>query len=699
MRWQKRARLGIAIFGIAATGVVFFAIGERQELVAPSPPERLDPKAMVEAARGFMNRVTGARQDFVVNFDRQLSYENGESKLLGVRIEVKGRQGRDFVITGAEALANEKTHEVNLTGSVKLMASDGFELSTAAASFRESDGVVRAPGAVSFKKGGMSGTGVGMTYDRNTDVLIIIDQAQVRMMDQAGAATGEFSAGAATLDRLQNYLALERAVHVVRGAQTIDAEKAKANLTENEEALTSIDLRGSARVAGGSAGFDSMSARDIDLEYADDGETIEHVSLTGAGAIALKGPGGSGRQMTGESLLIALAPDGSVTSATGRGGVRLELPAGDGQAARTVSAKNLDASGEPGKGMTGTRFREDVEYIEQGAGGAPPRTAESGTLELEFDGDAVRSAIFVDHVRFVEKGLEASAREARYEPSKGTLRLDGGGPRVADERIAIEAEAIDVTLEGRRMRASRAVKTILQGRENTPGLLEKKQPTNVSASELEYEGESGLAVYKGAAQLWQGDTAIRGETITIDQQKGNLSALGGARSTLALLGAPSIGRAEEIRYEDATRQIAYIGIKAPIATVSTTAPPAPGAPVPVAVPAHLSGPQGDLKADRIVVVLANEESRMERLEAYTEITLRLDQRVATGSRLTYHAAEERYVMSGTGTVRVTVVEGCRETSGRTLTFFKSTDRIVVDGNEEIRTRTTGGGPCPQPPAR
>jgi lipopolysaccharide export system protein LptA len=232
----------------------------------------------------------------------------------------------------------------------------------------------------------------------------------------------------------------------------------------------------------------------------------------------------------------------------------------------------------------------------------------------------------------------------------------------------------------------------------------------VSAAELEYQGESGLAVYKGAAQLWQGDTALRGETITIDQQKGNLSAVGGARSTLALGDAPSVGRAEEIRYEDATRQVTYVGIKAPIATVSKTVPPtpppalpaAPNAPIapaaPVAVPAHVSGPQGDLKADRIVVVLAKEESRMLRLEAYTDVTLRIDQRVATGSRMTYHADDERYVMSGTGTTRVTVVEGCRETSGRTLTFFKSTDRIIVDGNEEIRTRTTGGGPCPQPPA-
>jgi hypothetical protein len=45
---------------------------------------------------------------------------------------------------------------------------------------------------------------------------------------------------------------------------------------------------------------------------------------------------------------------------------------------------------------------------------------------------------------------------------------------------------------------------------------------------------------------------------------------------------------------------------------------------------------------------------------------------------------------------VRIVEECRETQGRTLTFFKSTDRIVVDGNEESRTQTKGGAKCGEP---
>src|SRR5918994_6275126 len=328
MRWQKRARLGVAIFGIAFAVVVFFAVGEREKPAAAPPPSRLDPSAIMETSKCVLKRTTGTRKDFTVTCDRYLRYENDTAKLFGARIEVKERQDRDFLITGAEALINYKSREIALTNNVRLQASDGFELSTAAATFNEHEGIVRAPGAVSFKKGAMSGTGVGMTYDKNTDVLTIVEKAHVRMVDEGGNTTGEFAAGTATLARVENYLALDGVVHVLRGEQTIDADRATARLTENEQSITAIELRGNSRVAGGSAAFDSMSARDIDLDYAEDGSTIERLVLTGNGAIALKGQSGrAGRQMMGESLTIALAADGSVTSAVPRERSPLDLPA------------------------------------------------------------------------------------------------------------------------------------------------------------------------------------------------------------------------------------------------------------------------------------------------------------------------------------------------------------------------------------
>jgi hypothetical protein len=99
------------------------------------------------------------------------------------------------------------------------------------------------------------------------------------------------------------------------------------------------------------------------------------------------------------------------------------------------------------------------------------------------------------------------------------------------------------------------------------------------------------------------------------------------------------------------------------------------------------------------VILAESVSRADRVEAYTGVSVHLDTRVATGDRLTYDADAERYTMTGVATVPVKVVEDCRETIGRTVTFFKSGDRIIVDGNEQVRTESKRGAACGQPPAR
>jgi lipopolysaccharide export system protein LptA len=118
----------------------------------------------------------------------------------------------------------------------------------------------------------------------------------------------------------------------------------------------------------------------------------------------------------------------------------------------------------------------------------------------------------------------------------------------------------------------------------------------------------------------------------------------------------------------------------------------------------MSGAQGDVTATRIELMLAAKGSALDRLEAYELVTARVDTRIGTADRLTYFADEGRYLMTGIATVPVKIVEKklgeeCRETTGRTVTFFKSTERIIVDGNEEVRTQSKRGGPCTAPAAR
>jgi lipopolysaccharide export system protein LptA len=92
------------------------------------------------------------------------------------------------------------------------------------------------------------------------------------------------------------------------------------------------------------------------------------------------------------------------------------------------------------------------------------------------------------------------------------------------------------------------------------------------------------------------------------------------------------------------------------------------------------------------------------MEAYDTVLLQVARATgerlrATGDRLTYYAEDERYVMTGSAIAPVCVVDPNRASTGKTLVFYRSTDKVLVDGNEETRTQTKSGGACAVSPAR
>jgi LPS export ABC transporter protein LptC len=773
--WQKRARLGVAVVGVVTAGVVYLAMRERPEAAAPAAVVRVDPKSVVEVEGAALQGITGVEKNFQISFKSSQSYADGSTKFVdGVTIVVKKSDNRTFTVRSTEALTDKDRVSIELIGAVRLEDSDGFFLTTDRATYDRAKSTARTTGAVAFGKGRMSGTGVGITYDQANNVLQVADQAQVTTRDEAGMPVMEFTGGAATLDRTQHRLTVEETVHVVRSEQVIDADRAVASLSANDDVIQFLELRGNARVQGGGGGIDAMSARDINLDYTDDGVRLEAVALTGTAAVARAGQNGAGDQMVGEmidiqlaedganhirlkgngaitmigeqgkdgrriagqSLDLNVAKDGTLTRAIGREDVRLDFPAAADSPKRSIRANSLDGTGQAGKGLTDTTFDGNVVFTEEERTPATAkgtatatRTARSQRLHASLANDAVTSATFTIDVTFEETGLKACAGRVDYQPEKGALALSGvtagGKPIVAEEQAAIEADAIDVTLDTRRMQgkgnvtmqvrtanrckpaAARAAAS--QGPNRMPGLLKQDAGATIRAGSLDYEGDAGRALFSGRALMSQGDTSITGDTLELDQSKGDMVATGNAISTMAMDGAQSTGRAHQIRYIDAERVIRYAA--APPPPPGTVPPPAPVAPaVPgargrgAATPANepqLSVPQGELRADgNIDLVLAEGGGKAERIEARTNVRMQQPgQRTASdAATLTYHADEQKYVMTAGATAPVKLVADCREFRGKTLTFYGTDDRISIDGQDVRRTQTTKvTGPC-QPPA-
>lgn len=710
LRWQKRARLFVLAIAVGVVAVVFFTTRRRDELPPPPPIERGDPAATVESSGAFLIQVKGERETVRIEAEKQYSYPDGSTRLINVKV-TSVRQGKTFVATGDEARIGENQTNLDMKGNVVMTSSDGLEATAGSATYHQSEGIVRGPGPVTFKRGRMSGSGVDFTYDENRDLLGLSDQTKVRLAGDAAADDAtDITAGAAVLARADKFVSFERAVHIVRGNQVIDADSALGDLTDDQEHLTGLALQGNSRIETPTAQPDDlklMSGDVINLTYYDNTDLVQSAIVTGGAALRIAAEKGSAEStLHADNIEIGMAPDGTtLTSLNARDRVVFDLSTAKGLPAKKVTSNALVASGTAGQGLTSASFTGGVEYSE--VGGTPPikRTVTSRTLETALNGglSQMKEATFMGSARFRDEATEAAAATMRYNMETGQVVLTGAEgqpvPRVVNEQIQVDATTIEMNVEGSNMKAfgeSRRVQSIMfpskPGAKNvrrTPGLMKQDEPVNGVSRELVYTGGENPSIeLTGAVILVQGEkneTQIKGEKISIDGKTGNLLATGSVISQMVVQDVnpttkvrettQSTGYAQQMQYDDALRQVTY-----------TTK-------------AHVIGPQGDLTGETIVLTFGENGQDIERLEASGEVTMKEVDRITTGDQLTYIAAKEEYTVVGKGRlVRMlrTTAEGCKRSEGNTLTFTRGTDTLLLEGKPDTRTQTAGDTSCPPP---
>ncbi|HXD74124.1 MAG TPA: LPS export ABC transporter periplasmic protein LptC, partial [Vicinamibacterales bacterium] len=260
MRWQHwtRAILALVALAVAVTvGVTF----KRRRDVAPAATSalRTDPRAVVESTTGRAIRFDRAHEEVRVEYARQLTYADGSTKLLQPRIEEKDRgDGRSFTLTADEGFVGKDETLVTLTGHIKLVEGDGFTAETDTATYDKRDGKVHAPGDITFHHDRLSGSGRGMLYDKETDVLTIMEHAVTHMApDEHGKGAADIAASTATFPRMDHIIDFGGGgVHVTHDDQVIDSTSAIAYLTDDDKHITVLELHGNATIASapGSAG-------------------------------------------------------------------------------------------------------------------------------------------------------------------------------------------------------------------------------------------------------------------------------------------------------------------------------------------------------------------------------------------------------------------------------------------------------------
>lgn len=715
MRWQRAAQAVIAVFVVGFLAVLIVTLRkESRDPVAPPPlPEGERPAGANTVNLGGCDQVSaaGGKRLFSLRCDKHFVFPDGRQQLSGnVHVSLP-RNDREFLLAADEAEVHPKEGTIDradFKGNVRLTTESGLLVTAGAASYNDADGIVTIPGPVEFTKGRMKGAGVGATYDRTRETLWIQDKARIDVAADAAAGQQrmEGTANRIGLARADHFLRLEGNGRIVSEGRTLEADDIVIRLTADDERITGMELRGNSRIAGGAGGPQNMSARDIDLAYAEDGRTLQRAVLHENAAVQLGGGGAAGKRITGSMIDMGLGPDGStVTSLSATGKVVVDLPPEKTSPGKQIRSATLTASGAPDAGLQSATFGGGAEYRESRAAsrGVPAlsRTARSDTLILATAPGlgAVQQADFRGNVSFTDgTDFFAEAPQALYGVERERLDLSPGDgypgkpPLVRDARISIAARTIGISLPTRDLVADTRVRSTMapqkgaskkaDGDRRLPSVLKEGETVYVTSNRLEYNGSRSQATYTGSATLWQGngETQIKGDTLVIDDRLGNLIGTGKVttqffvdetdRKTGTRKPVETRGSAERFTYDDTGR----------LATYETKA--------------RLIGAQGDVTGDKIELFMKTEGNELERAEAYGTVTVRDVNRIATGSRLTYTAATDEYHMTGAPVEIIDArKDGCIQTLAADARFNRTSEEARVQGQGPIAHRQQSI-PCP-----
>ncbi len=348
--------------------------------------------------------------------------------------------------------------------------------------------------------------------------------------------------------------------------------------------------------------------------------------------------------------------------------------------------------------------------IVNSAPGVPDRVSTSESLDATFLPEGGISSIlqqgsvaYTDNLA-PEKRTLAWSEKALYTPVDSTLVLSGN-PRVAGKGMATTATVIRINRATSDALADGDVKSSYSELKEQPdgALLASSSPIHVIANKMTTHGSGVLALYEGNARLWQDANVITAPSIEFDRDRRSLVAQGTAaqpvstdlvqaarKSSLRKNAAKDENGTKKrgerdaaevvaitssrLTYTDSERRAHYEGgVTARGSDFCATAKTADA----YLLPRSQTASRQQLAAP----------SRLDHMVAEDNVVIQQPGRKAEGQKLIYTASDDKFVLTG-GAPSIFDAERGKIT-GVSLTFFRSDDRVLVEGeaNTPVVTQT------------
>ena len=418
-----------------------------------------------------------------------------------VTLTVYPDDGAPVTVHSERGEYDERTREAKLTGNVRWSDEQASLAETDEILFHPSRHLLEAPKPVHFTRGSIDLTAPSARYDVTEKALRFTGPVE-------GAGSGNDSAGLSKLTARQGVFRREAGVLEL---ETVDGQsksgdryaadrltiKTGASGGRTEWARGNGNVRGILAPAPSAtgpqrAGVERQYSGEESMLTFDANGKPRSLSLTGAPALLWE----ADRRLTAPQIHV-LFEDGRAASATASGGVRVE---GNGSHAEAENGTlGFSKEGE----AQNVALEGSVKVVSDGRAGDAARAVELDARGLWLlTGDAARSA-----------------------------RVTSGGSRLSADRIELDRPRQQVRGEGR----ARAVLGAdpQKGPRTVTFVGDPNKPSFAKADRIVFDESIHVATLSGSASLWQDDSSLFADDITLSDVDKTVNAVQNVRAVLA----------------------------------------------------------------------------------------------------------------------------------------------------------------------
>ncbi len=310
------------------------------------------------------------------------------------------------------------------------------------------------------------------------------------------------------------------------------------------------------------------------------------------------------------------------------------------------------------------------------------------------------------NVHFTQNDRRASAARARMDRSTGMMTMEGS-PVLSDSMSRTTAGSVVINQQSGEMQASGGVVSTYLADSKSDAINLGSGVAHISAESLSGSSTSGHIIYSGHVRLWQGESVLESDEMELWRDGKKMLANGHVVAVFPQSTGPSLGGTLG-KLSSAPPVAALWQVRAPTLTylsdqgkahleggvvarsgqgiLESTTLDVFWAPVgPPAKDEHTPAlPQGSHRASAAQPGVSGSRE-LSRVLAQGHVIVRQGDRLGTGERAEYTAADGKFVLSGG---QPTLTDASSDTTtGRSLTFFVANDTILIDSQQGSRTLT------------